>query len=417
MDLISQLQKLIELTGGFGVIVLGLGAITMLFLALLGKCNILLLIYLVSMMFYGYSNTSVETMARLVRWFTMFMLALTIIRGMRSPGIPTLLFGAISLYGIVAAFDALNIFYAIQFSGLLFVFTLLVGPAISAHINNVEDIDSIMKLLIVPAGIWVFLSMISLGELRADIRFTGASSDAPGYVLTGGMLMPMMLFGMFSLRNKVLRYLCGSLFILILLFCALSGQRTGTFAGIIACLPLMVRFGIKRIFQGVLFLGLLAAGYMITFTIFSHQKQFFTKHFLSIDTTGRDEIWLGAIEIIMKSPWFGHGFGGSETMGKSFHNMYLTMWHGGGIFCLILIIIALVYMIIGSFRLLLITKDEYLKNVCRYTLGIGLGLAAGSFFEHTLASPSNLMTFNFIFSSILLSRTKAIFIKQDILYD
>ena len=155
--------------------------------------------------------------------------------------------GCMAVWGMLTAPLALSLSWAMQKTGLMFAIAILMGAAIADQIRSPKDIRVLLGIILAGAGLYVVLGLTALGGLRGG-RFAGVTTGAPLFVMTGGLLLPVALWGALTTEHKAKRTYCIAVGILILLLCVISGQRTGTFAGFIACTPLAIaRFGIKKV--------------------------------------------------------------------------------------------------------------------------------------------------------------------------
>jgi len=406
MDLPGRIAGFIDKAGPLGLVVGGLFILVLFLLAVLGKRTALLGIYLLLLMFSGFAVEAVDAGSTLMRWLVMFLIAMTCYAGARSPGAPAVMLGVYAILGIMMSPLAPSTSWAIQQSTLLLVISIPMAAAAAHQLRTMDDIVKLLKLFIVAGGLYVILGLVTLPSLAGGARFAGAGTSAPLFVLTGGLLLPVALWGAMQKGIRQWRVYCAVIAVCTGMLCLISGQRTGTLAGFIGCLPLLARFGMKKLMIGLL---LLAVGLALVYGVLQampDQAAFVERRFTSIDTTGRLEAWATALAMCLRSPFIGHGVGSSAEPGFGFHNVYLISWFEVGLVGLILYAGALVWMAFRATGLVLQRFNREASDVARLILGLTLAGMAAAFFESKLASPSNIAMFVTIVSSVILVRLK-----------
>jgi O-antigen ligase len=319
--------------------------------------------------------------------------------------------------GLVTSPLAPDTFWAIQRSGLLVVISLPMAAAIAQRLATLDDIYKVLKMFILAGGLYVVLGLSTLPSLTGGARFTGATSSAPLFVLTGGLLLPIALWGALQSGIKQWRIYCVVIAITTGMLCIVSGQRTGTLAGFIGCLPLLARFGMRKLMIGLV---LLVVGLALVYFVLSFmplQAEFVIRRFTSADTTGRVERWQRALELCLRNPFLGQGVGADQTHHFGFHNAYLVTWIEMGLVGLFLYAGALVWMATRSLRLILAHGDREIQDVARLLLGLTLASMAAAFFESKLVSPSNVAIFMAVMVSVMLVRLKELADRGPVVWD
>ena len=406
MDLLGRIEDFIRLAGPVGLIVVGVFILALILITAMGKRTMLVATYLFLLMFSGFVIESVSAGTTLLRWLVMFLIAATGLTGMRSPGAPCLLLGIYGLVGLVTSPLAPDTFWAIQRAGLLVVISLPMAAAIAQRLATLDDLYRVLKTFILAGGLYVLLGLATLPSLTGGARFAGATSSAPLFVLTGGLLLPIALWGALQSGIKQWRIYCVVIAIITGMLCIVSGQRTGTLAGFIGCLPLLARFGVRKLLIGLV---LLAVGIVLIYVVLSampQQAEFVIRRFTSADTTGRVERWNMALDLCMRNPFLGQGVGADQVHDFGFHNAYLVTWLEMGLVGLILYAGAFVWMAARSLRLILGRGDREIQDVARLLLGLTLASMTAAFFESKLVSPSNVAIFTAVMTSVMLVRLK-----------
>ena len=370
----------------------------------------LISIFVGALMFAGYENDAVNAGSVLVRWLIMFVLAITCIHGMKFPGLGAILLAGVAVMGILTAPMAPDAMWAIQFSGLFFILTIPMAAAIADELRTMLDVTRVLKILLACAGIWVCLQATALPGLAAGRRFMGAGETSGAFAFTGGLMLPVALWGVLSSGSKPWRVYSAVVGTLILLLILLSGSRTGTFSGLIACGPLILaRFGIRKVALGIL---LIAVGVALVWGVISYMpqhKEFLLQRYISTDTTGRLERWELALDEVLESPFVGQGVGGEiVASGVAPHNVYLVIWLTHGVVGLLLFLGGMVVMLLQAASLMGKRTAGQAKDVGRLFAGIMLGSIAAGFFVSKTNSPSNVIAFFIILTSVMVQRTRMI---------
>jgi len=295
--------------------------------------------------------------------------------------------------------------WAVQVGGLLLLLCLPMAASVSTTLETLWDMERLLKLFLVAAALYVMLGLNSLGSLAQGQRFAGATNSAPLFVMTGGVLLPIAIWGAMNPALRRWRLYCLGVAACTFMLCIISGERTGTFAGMIASLPLLARIGTRRMVVTLAVVVLAGAVLWIVLQQLPEQADYVRRRFLSTDTTGRGERWAGALALCLEEPWIGHGLGASGT-NFGFHNAYLVTWYDGGMIGLLLYAGALGGMVVISFATMLRTRDPDLNGIARLVFGLSLGTMAAAFFESKLTSPSNIAIFTTVMCSVILAQLK-----------
>jgi O-antigen ligase len=407
-DLIGRLTKLLQIGGGFGIALLCLLLIPMILLAVMNKRTILIGMFLFALMFTGSIIPGLDAGSTLFRWGIMFLLAGTMAFGASSPGWPAITLGIVGILCMFWGFNGARPFYSFQKSLLYVVMMLPMASALADQVQSREDVKRFLRMFLWPAGIYVMTAMISLPGLRSGERFGGATGGVPLFALVGGFLVPFLLWGVFNEESRGKRLYCIVILVCTSMVLVLSAQRTGTFAGFIACLPLLARINFKKVLGVAVLLMVAAAMVYLALMLLPLQAAYIKERFISTDVTGRTEIWRYGLEACLQSPLTGRGMGmgSSIFMGtaRGLHSTYLAVWAEGGLPCLILFGVAYLGLAWRAVALILFQKDSQTKDIGRLLLGLVLGSIAAGWFEESIFSPSNLPSFIGVAASVVSAR-------------
>ena len=409
MEFVDRLDSFADAAGRGGVVLLVLVCVIIPALALARRHWWLLAIFVGALMFAGFENDAIDSGSVLLRWLIMFVLAVCCMYGMKSPGPGAIMLSSVAVIGILTAPLAPDAMWALQFSGLFLILTFPMAASIGDRLRSMPDVTKFLRIVLVCAGIWVVLQMFSLRSIVEATRFEGAGKTPGAFAFTGGLMLPVALWGVLGRGPIWWRLYCGVTGILILLLIALSGSRTGTFSGVIACLPLLVaRFGVRKILLGtvVIALGVGLAWGVLTFM--PAHKEFLLGRYISTDTSGRVERWAMALDECLESPLMGDGVGADKILGYGPHNTYLIIWLTHGLLGLMLFVGALTAILFQSLKLVFGRMGDQAKEIGRLFCGITMGSMIAGFFVGKMNSSSNVVAFFVVMSSVIVHRTTKI---------
>ena len=193
-----------------------------------------------------------------------------------------------------------------------------------------------------------------------------------------------------------------------------SGQRTGTVAGLMACVPMMFRsqFGKMALAMGSVAL----AGLVLYKSAGVNQAQtdFVVSRFFSTSTSGRTEIWSDAIDVCMESPILGKGPGSSRqerekiSGGRTFHNMFLMVWHDAGLPGLIFFTASIGVAAWLALKLILIKQDTDISEYGRLVMGLLFATMVNGMFSTGASSPSDLSTITLTITLVMVTQLQRI---------
>ena len=410
MDLFGRIEGFLEAAGPLGIlagmVVLGVLAL----LAFLNNRQVLVGLYLASLMFSGFVVGWVDTGSTLVRWLILVVLAVTAAQGWRMPGLGAMMIGLFALYQLSTVLFSPVKFWGAQKAALMLIAAVPMGAAITHSLAGREDVKRLLKMFLLAAGLYAVMGLLTLPSLRVGSRFAGATSSAPLFVLTGGLLLPVAVWGALQegLTRRWRSY-SGVVALCVGVLCLFSGQRTGTLAGFVGCVPLVLRLTGRRVAATALLLLASGSVLLLVFHAMPEQGDYVYDRFTSMDTSGREERWEAAREACMRSPFIGHGEGADQILPFGFHNAFLVTWYNGGIVGLVLFAGAFVAMAVQGVLAVLgarWTGDTELGDLGRLVLGWTLAAIAAGFFESKLVSPSNIAIFTAIVTSAILTRLR-----------
>ena len=405
-DLLGRLTGFLEVTDPV-IVFLGLSAILVLVvLALMGRRFELYFMLFLAATFSGAIWPSVDAGSTLLRWVLIGLLAANCLRLTVYPGTPILLFLGYVIIGMALIPRSTVPQTSIQAAALT-LGSILCGISIGGALHTRKDFTKLFVLTLLTSVPLVVLGLIYLPTLASSSygRFSAHLDEATKFVQMGGMYLPMALWGALQPWRRIWRVGCGILFVSLLLLLIASAQRTGTFAGIIACLPLLAR----RQFGGVLIVSMLVAlvgfGAMRLATFNQRQAEFIVQRFSSLSTTNRTEIWREVFRECAKDPIVGHGLASDIYLagGHRAHNMYLTMWYTTGVPGLMFAVSAILVALLKAFYVMTRGPDPWFRDMGRLLFGLTLGYVAASMFT-TFTSPANFVTLMWVVLLVTVAR-------------
>ena len=386
-------------------------------LAFFGKRRALFFVLAITFPLSGSVWVSVDTYSTLLRWFVLGLMALTVFRLRVSPGKAWVFFAAYLLlsigFGLLVSPGASTIQYAI-----LYISLALGIASLAEDMKSTKQITKIFLLFLAPALIWTFLSLSNFSNLGRNtagfaMRFSGGGTAAPLYVMTGGICLPFVVWGAMRSTSMHWRIALGLIVPLMVFFLVASGQRTGTFAGVLGCMPLLMRRKFGKMFAVGVLVAICAGSIWLIQSVNQDQSDFVAQRMLNTSTTGRYEIWeILLTEYILPNPFIGHGPASSRGLkalvGLGTHNSYLAIWYDSSIFGLLLLLTVIAIAYWRSGMLILFAADSESRELGRLCLGILMATTSSGLFEASLAAPSTIVSVTFLLAVVAAERLHAL---------
>lgn len=411
-DLAGRVQDLIQTTDPILILVGLSGLMVLITLALFGYRFALLGVLMAAASFTGIMWTSVNLSAGILRWIVLALLAFNILRLRTNPGMPVILYLLYIGMGVLLIPLSEELLWSVQIGGL-FVLSGISAVVLADSVQTKADLQKMLNIYLGTAACWLALALFALPGLLSSRggRFSGVMNETTHFVLAGGMLLPIVVWGAFTAKKKRWKAVLVAMTVLVLVVLFLSGQRTGTFAGILGSLPVIASRGRKAVFilAGAAILLLVSAALLSV--INPAQLDFVVRRFSSASTTGRTEIWRTWFEAGMESPIVGSGFGGDRAFQLRIrhpaHNVYLAVWCSTGIPGLFLFVGSLVSGLWISWRVYRQSSDPEIRSVAIMLFGLIITQVSAGFFE-TISSPSTFATLVRLMTLALIGRIGAI---------
>jgi O-antigen ligase len=411
-DLFARMQQLVESTNPILLLFSLIGLLALLALALFGRRLTLFAILIIAASLTGAIWQSVDVGSTILRWVVLALLAFNILRLKTNPGWPLIFYLIFIWIGIAFVPLSETLTWSVQISGLL-ILSSTAAVVLADSVQTTADLRRVLNIFLGAAAVWLTLALIAVPQLLSSRgeRYSGAVSSVSHFVITGGMLLPIVVGSAFVTRKKRWKFAIGMLAVLIFVVLAVSGQRTGTFAGVLGTLPVIASRGRKAI-------AILAAAALLLLFVASvlsvinpNQVEFVVKRFSSADTTGRTELWAEAFRECMKSPILGRGHGGDRAWQyrthHPTHSAYLSVWQNTGLFGLLMFLASLFSGLWISWRVYRQSSDPETRSIAIVLFGLLVAQIAAGFFE-TLVSPSSFASIVRLMTLALIGRVAAI---------
>lgn len=385
--------------------------------ALSRRIHILLFILVLSAAFVGSSIRGVENtgglppdVASLSRFLSIALLLVCALGHdrMRLSAGCVLFLGYVGI-GLVSLFQAINLGWQLQ-RGILLV--LLVVTIVFVYSDrNYNSVKASLIAISVAGAAFCLLNFTALpGQIGKAARFSGYFKGAPAYALVLGGLLPFTLWGTWRAGSSSLRIISGLGFLTGIVMLTLSGQRTGTLAGVIGTIPLLLTLLRRQTIAWLLLLVMapVLSGYFWVQHGGAAREEFLVQRYSSpSDLSGRTSIWNEALSEIDKHPLLGRGIGASENVIRSsFHNTYLEVWFNSGLLGLFLFVAAQAFFFWRSWELIRRSKSAEIMSLGALAFGYMMGFVVICMFESAGAGASNVNIILFFLLGVIVSNRK-----------
>ena len=418
-DLFGRLTSLIEEVDPSPALMLlaVMLLLAVLALALFGRRRELLFLLISSAMLSGAVWPGVDTASTLFRWLILGLLAINVLRMHTYFGLAMLLFLMYVFLGFgLIAFS--NMFMWSLQTGALYLMTALAAVALGDEMKDTAGVKRVLYFYIVGSLVWFAMGATSLGQLVAakDVqeigRYNGGNVSVVVFVTVGGLLLPMALWAALNDQLAVVwRIVTGVIALGILLMLFASGERSGTFAGLLGIIPGLMRKRIAGLLFAVGAVTVLVLAAMQLSSANRKQLEYRIERFTSTDLTGRNEIWRDAVYECMQKPWIGHGLGSDREFTVKYlrptHNAYLSAWYTHGIFGVILYISAFAVAGWQTLMMILRGRTQEIRDLARALMGVLIVEFSIGMVE-TFSSPSSFATITLVIVLVSIGRLNAI---------
>jgi O-antigen ligase len=379
-----------------------------LYFCLSNKISILMSLLILSAALVSTTIPILSNIASLTRWLLILLLLLSaLLFGKLKLSFGVFLFWGYVFWGFVSLLNAPQLVWEIQRGTLLLIVAMAIPFAFGDKPYTVYKQTLILIAFV--AAIYAIINSVSLPASLGDPeRFRGYSTGVPVFANTLGALLPFTLWGAWKADSVIVRILCGVGFVAGTITLILSGQRTGTVAGLIGLVPLLFAFFQKSTNRrwAILFsVLLLLSGYFIYLQVSPEKMDFlFGRYSASAGLSGRDLIWQRTFAEITKNPFWGRGIGAAETLiSNSFHNAYLEAWYNTGLIGLMFFLVAEVYYFQRIFKLIRVNGKEDTSLIFPLSLGYMLGFILLSTFESEGSTASSVVLLMYIYFGVFVS--------------
>ena len=382
-----------------------MGLIAVVGLALFRRWTILCGLMLFGASFSGAVWPALDSAGGLLRWLMIVLIALGVVFSRTNPGAPLVLFGFYIMSTVSMCIFAIHPLFSLQ-QGAILIALFFAALTMADALKTRQDVARLCTAFIIAGLCWGIMGALSLQQLASGSeggeRFAGTNVSPGVFVQTGGLFLPFVLWGVLRKWNMVLRLCCMVLFIAMVLTLISSGQRGGTFAGLVACVPLMFRSQIGKVALAMASVGLAGLVVYKSAGVNKAHTEFVMSRFFSTSTSNRTEIWADALEVCLESPIIGKGIGSSRqerdkiVRGRSFHNMFLMVWHDAGLPGLVFFTAAFFTGCWLAFKLLFVKNDPEITEYGRLMLGLMGATFVNGMVSTGASSPSDLSTITLV---------------------
>jgi len=405
-DFFTRLSQLFSHTDPVLLVTALLCASAIVLMGVSGGRRWLLLLLLLSFVFAGVAWTGVAAAATMMRWLTLAMLAVNVLRVQSFPGWAWACFCGYVVAGILFVGFSEALVFSIQASVVLII-VALAAAALAGYVTAVDKASRIFTMFIIAGAVWAALGLsgiTSIMEFRLWAeRYAGVGENAAIFSHTGAIFLPFAVWGAMRPWSWNRRALCTVLAAAILLCLVVSAQRAGALAGIIGCLPLLFLRNYRATLAGG---AVLSVGLAVTYLVLSfspQQLEYITRRYTEDGLNSRDIVWANALRACLQNPLIGAGHGGSETMVQlsgdeaaytrhGAHNGFLAAWYNTGIFGLLLVVGAVAIAVWQAFRIARHGASDEIRQIGCLLLGALLCVLALSMVTDGFARPSGSTT-------------------------
>lgn len=393
----------------FGMVILAMAGLLVLYFILLKQVNMLMFLVVLSAAFVGSAIPQVDDAAKFLRWssiLALFIAGLFVGRITVSPGL-ILLWGYVFL-GCSFLLRMISPSWQLQKSILLII--LVFGIPTAFGRSTFEHYKRALILIAIATSIYSILGFLPLASsLVSATRYSGISMGAPLFAATIGALLPFVFWATWKAESRLIKIACGFGFLFGASTLILGGQRAGLIIGFLGVLPLLlivVQGRRDAVIGLILFVILVSLLSFLFFSQASAERRSFLASRYSIEygLSGRFPIWQDAFSELIKAPFLGYGIGAVEIISEhSFHNAYLEIWYNSGFLGLVLFAGSQIYFLYRTIYLYRNTNDAGFKSVLALAFGYLIGFVALCAVENKGAGASNIWMILYLFLGVLVS--------------
>jgi len=397
-DFINRFSNFISQWGSVGIFsFLAVSGLIMI-LIFVRKIYPLIFFLWVSLMLSGSFNLKIDSLFTLIRWLLIIFISIGVLfSGIKKLPTPSMLLILYAFVGVISIPLSPNPIWAIQFSIMLIITAGGLGSAFYKEVSTENGIYKLLSIIESGALFYIGLSIIGLLGFRGGMRYSGVWTSAPLFVIIGGVMLPILLWlasdPMLPLTRRVKD---GVLFGIIAVLCVFSGERTGTLAGLVGSLIVILRLKKRQNIAVFVSIILILFGILSYTSRYNRQWEFVRYRYFEHGLSGRPERWQKALQLCINEPLVPHGIGASNFLGFGFHNAYLVTWYEGGLLGLVLFLSAIVLTLLRGLKAIFSREDE-IRRVGTLVVSVMIALILTGFAESKFISPSNIEIVLFIF--------------------
>lgn len=407
MNEIPLLENLKRLTP-LDILVLGIVGFFTLYWFVKQKIHYLSLILILSAAFNGSTIPIIDNLASLTRWIILFIFfGLGFLQRKLRISIGILLWWAYVFLGVIFVLRANYLLWQFQRSVLLLMVSIAIPFTFSGF--NYQKFRQSFAAISVAASVFSVVNFLPFADsLVNPARFQGYLKGAATFAVVLGGLLPFMFWGLLKGQSRLIKMICLGGFICGFITLAFTGQRTGTIAGFISIIPiiLLTLVSRRRVIWIIFIIILLSflSSYFIKQTSLERINFLLFRYSASSGLSYREIIWRAAVAEIAQNPYVGWGVGAAETViSASFHNAYLEVWFNTGWLGLACFLFSQLYFTWRGIYLILFGRNNEVKPILAVSVGYLVSFMLMGLVESTGATASSVNLILFLMVGVFVS--------------
>ena len=411
-DFLGRLRGLFEIFGPVGLFGVIIGVLIVAIITLWRGTGPIIFILFVSYAFSAAMQGGIVFLSTVVRWGCLILCLVGFFKMSSRLKSSMLLFVFYAFLGLLFVGRSVVILWSLQRAVLLVLVVLSIPIAINSYITGPDKVGSLFKMGIIAATVWVGFNLLFLKDFIHSTALKFGEHAPVSIAWAGAFFSPMILWGIMQKREVFWRIYSIVIAMPFVFLLFIGGVRTAIFGMlIIASLPILFsRIRPIRVIGTILGVSILIiAGKYVLFALIPDRAAFLTEKVLSTATTGRVELWTGALYWCWtRAMLFGHGIGGADIavveFGHGFHNAFLVIWYNTGLVGLLAVLLFLFIYIMRSYSQTRRYRANEMGEYSRVALGYMLGITAISMFENSISAASGVAVFMLIVITSLIDR-------------
>lgn len=352
-----------------------------------GRIAWLLGVVFAAVLFSGYRDPRVGSLFEALRFFCVGLVAVSGLVRFRRTGTTMRLLFFMSLWLLALAPRSPSATGGVFFAGAMVLATGPFASGVSRVTSSPAALVSLLHLLIRLSPIYIALAVLGLGGRLQNQRFSGSTTSPQLFAITGGLLVPLLLWGFFYGSRRIRPFSAAAL-ALVTVFTLLSAQRAGLVAAFLGVVPFFIIGPLRTYWRTVAVAAAGVAGLAVLRGASAFEYSFL--RFGNLDNTARTERWQEGFRQVMSDPLLGHGPASLGQLDFGLHNSFLAVAYEGGLVSFALWTAAIVVLAYRASMLLRIRVARE-SGIALLLFGWTLGVLSVALVEVKAYSPSNLV--------------------------